>query len=158
MKKVIFILIVVLLFNNCMLFEEVDNAPSIDITIKSNEDVILDSSAQIKFKLWGIDHNWADVSATLLHTYIEEINDIPTTFSLVYDQEWSKNIEPNTGENSNFVYYITLTVDANGDGYMDNRDYIRDYDLSPFNSQSVMIDLSSEIYIKPKYTSSGSEF
>lgn len=148
MKKVIINLFCVVLFNGCVLVEEITNDSSINITIKSNENILLNSDSQIKFQLYGYDHNWADVPATLLQTYVENINEIPTTYSLEYDNDWENDIEYNTGESSTFGYYITIRVDVDNNGVIDNNDYVMDYDLTPFTRQYRMKDLSGDLYIK----------
>ena len=159
MKKIIISFSIFLILSNCDLYDRHLTDQFINLTIKSVETVQLESDSKIKFKLWGYDANWADQSATLLNSYIFDITQIPSSFILEYKSEWENNIEPNTGSESNFGFYITLSIDADNNGTIDENDYTKDYDNSPETYHGSQIaNLSGDIYIKANPLSIEQEF
>ncbi|MBN2694061.1 hypothetical protein JXR93_05320 [bacterium] len=161
MRPIIIILTILLSFN-CF-SDDKKNAQiekkqkKLVVTIVSDSKLKFNSKSKIKFTLYGYNSRMADVSATELFKYTKKIDKIPMRFELPFEENLSEKIEYKSSSKADFKYYLTFTIDVNGDGFVDSKDYRQNYDKSDQIFVSNINELNGKIYIQKMDKDSGSE-
>ena len=107
---------------------------SYSIQINGKEGVEFDR-ARIKVKLFGTARNVADNAATLISESVLAIGQIPSTINLRWPENDYQLIDsPPVSAQEGAIYYLSITIDYNGDSVICTGDFVQNYDETPFTT------------------------
>ncbi len=103
------------------------------INFTGSKSLTLQDSSKVKFTIFGYSNHVADAPATTLLEEVHPLSALDNQFLLGFSKEAFEKVEYKSDTDGEFGYYITIKVDSNNDGIIDNRDYRQDFNTTPTN-------------------------
>jgi hypothetical protein len=118
---------------------------TIVLTLDSEDPIALTSDQEVTISIYGFDRNYADTSATLLLQLTFAVPALPLELRIPYQDAWLKDIEPNSGREEDYGFYLAMGPEEGRQGEL-----VLDFNANDFDQyfKSRLEELSGLWYIK----------